>query len=100
VLNIEPDGRIRACPKIGVHFGNVFQDGLKNVWHRSSDVDAFRSFWVDYCKQEGFVQGASHGSLCPASAMLSKPNGLSQFRSRWQSWQQEEERYVQIGSPR
>ena len=99
VLNIEPDGRIRACPKIGVHFGNVFRDGLRTVWEQSSGVKAFRAFWVDYCQEEGFVQGSRHGSLCPASAMLSKPNGLSQFRSRWQTWQQEEP-YVQIGSSR
>jgi MoaA/NifB/PqqE/SkfB family radical SAM enzyme len=85
VLNIEPDGRIRACPKVSVHFGNVFRDGLRHVWERSSEMAGFRAFWIDYCKTAGFEKGTKHDVLCPAAAMLSRPEGLTQFRRQWQA---------------
>ena len=85
VLNIEPDGRIRACPKVSVHFGNVFRDGLRHVWERSSEMAGFRAFWIDYCKTAGFEKGTKHDVLCPAAAMLSQPEGLTQFRRQWQA---------------
>lgn len=86
-LTIEPNGDIRACPKISVYFGNAFETGLKEVWRRSSDMTAFRKFWIDYCKEEGFVKDSTPGSLCPASQMLTKPNGYQDFQSRWNTWQ-------------
>ena len=86
-LGIEPDGMIRACPKLTVYFGNAFEDGLAAVWQRSADLEAFRAFWVQYCKSAGYVRGADHGSLCPATPVLSRPGGLADFRARWQGWQ-------------
>ena len=86
-LGIEPDGMIRACPKLTVYFGNAFEDGLAAVWQRSTDLEAFRTFWVQYCRSAGYVRGADIGSLCPATPILSRPGGLDGFRARWQSWQ-------------
>lgn len=85
-LGIEPDGTIRACPKLTVYFGNAFDDGLTAVWRRSTDLEAFRTFWVRYCKSAGYVRGADHGSLCPATPILSRPGGLADFRAQWQSF--------------
>lgn len=86
-LGIEPDGLIRACPKLTIYFGNAFEDGLAAVWKRSTDLEAFRTFWVQYCKSAGYVRGADCGSLCPATPILSRPGGLADFRAQWQSWQ-------------
>lgn len=83
-LGIQPDGTVRACPKLTVFMGNVFEEGLEHIWTRTSDVAAFRAFWVDYCKEEGFVPGDDR--LCPAAFMLNKPNGLTDFRARWDTW--------------
>jgi len=89
VLNIEPDGAIRACPKVAVHFGNVFRDGLTHVWTRSQAVNDFRNYWRDYTKAQGYVKGAAKGSLCPASNMLSQKDGLKDFRKGWESYRME-----------
>lgn len=86
-LGIEPDGLIRACPKLTIYFGNAFEDGLATVWQRSTDLEAFRTFWVRYCKSAGYVRGRDNGSLCPATPILSRPGGLADFRALWQSWQ-------------
>jgi MoaA/NifB/PqqE/SkfB family radical SAM enzyme len=87
-LGIEPDGRIRACPKLTVHFGNAFEQGLEAVWQKSTDLRAFRAFWIEYCKSAGFVRGARLTSRCPAAHLLSKPNGLAEFRTAWTDWRQ------------
>lgn len=82
-LAIAPDGQIRACPKIGIHFGNAFTEGLRAIWERSTELEAFRSFWVDYCHANGYVRGAQTTSLCPAAAALSQRDGLVQLRRKW-----------------
>ena len=84
-LGIEPDGRIRACPKLAICFGNVFEDGLEQIWLRSEQLRTFRSFWVEYCKKAGYVRGGTKG-LCPAANLLSRPKGLNNFRSLWATW--------------
>lgn len=89
VLNIEPDGAIRACPKVAVHFGNVFRDGLTHVWTKSQAVSDFRNYWRDYTQKQGYVKGATKGSLCPASEMLSVQGGLQNFRDGWTKYQME-----------
>lgn len=85
-LGIEPNGRIRACPKLTVYFGNAFEDGLESVWKKSKQLAAFRGFWIEYCKVAGYVRGANHGSLCPAAGMLSRPGGSDKFRNLWKIW--------------
>ena len=87
-LAIEPDGQIRACPKLSVYFGNAFEDGLANVWRKSYELDIFRSFWPSFCKKEGYVPGVVLDSLCPASKLLDRPQGLTQFKADWEDWQQ------------
>ncbi len=87
-LGIEPNGRIRACPKLSVYFGNAFEESLKDIWMRSELLDAFRSFWIEYCKQEGFVRGSTNG-LCPAAKVLSFSHGLNDFRMMWSDWLEE-----------
>lgn len=82
-LAIAPDGEVRACPKLGIHFGNAFTEGLTAIWERSTDLDAFRGFWVDYCHAQGYVRGARTTSLCPAAAALSEQGGLVQLRTSW-----------------
>lgn len=82
-LAIAPDGEVRACPKLGIHFGNAFTEGLSAIWDRSTELDAFRSFWVDYCHANGYVRGARTSSLCPAAAALSQRDGLVQLRTTW-----------------
>ncbi len=84
-LAVEPDGTIRACPKLAVQFGNVFEDGVEEVWLRSERIAAFRTFWVEYCRLAGYVRGGTKG-LCPASNVLSQSNGLVEFRQMWDSW--------------
>jgi MoaA/NifB/PqqE/SkfB family radical SAM enzyme len=98
-LTVEPNGNIRACPKISVYFGNAFETGLKEVWRRSSEMAEFRKFWIDYCEEEGFVKNSTPGSLCPASKMLSRPNGYRDFQKRWNTWQNGGQ-LVQIDSQR
>ncbi len=90
VLNIEPDGRVRPCPKVSVDLGNAFDEGLAEVWARARRPWAFRRFWLEYCREEGFVSGSSHSVLCPGSVMLSAPEGLSSFRQRWALFTQED----------
>ncbi|HEU4727053.1 MAG TPA: radical SAM protein [Kofleriaceae bacterium] len=82
-LAIAPDGEVRACPKLGIHFGNAFAEGLTAIWERSTELEAFRSFWVDYCHAKGYVRGARTTSLCPAAAALSHREGLVQLRTAW-----------------
>jgi len=84
-LAIAPDGEVRACPKLGIHFGNAFTDSLTAIWERSAELDTFRSFWVDYCHAKGYVRGAHTTSLCPAAAALSQRDGLVQLRKSWSS---------------
>jgi MoaA/NifB/PqqE/SkfB family radical SAM enzyme len=85
-LNIEPDGSTRACTKIVTRFGNVFAEGLEQIWSHSSRLQDFRRFWFDYCQQKGFVKGAKRGALCPASDMLSSAGGYEEFNQRWRAW--------------
>jgi MoaA/NifB/PqqE/SkfB family radical SAM enzyme len=87
-LGIEPDGTVRACPKLTVYFGNAFEEGLTTIWERSLEMDSFRTFWVSYCRETGYVRGADQGSLCPASKILGKQGGIAEFRDQWQSWRQ------------
>ena len=82
-LAIAPDGEVRACPKLGLHFGNAFTEGLAAIWERSTELDRFRGFWVDYCHANGYVRGARTSSLCPAAAALSQRDGLVQLRRSW-----------------
>lgn len=89
-VSIEPDGTIRACPKISVHFGNAYRDGLGAVFQKSDTAQQFRQFWVEYCNEEGFVQGAERRITCPAAEMLMKPTGLSSFQGRWQRFKEED----------
>jgi MoaA/NifB/PqqE/SkfB family radical SAM enzyme len=80
-LAIAPDGEVRACPKLGIHFGNAFTEGLTAIWERSTELEAFRAFWVDYCHANGYVRGARTTSLCPAAVALSQRDGLVQLRT-------------------
>jgi len=89
-LGIEPDGSVRACPKLTLIFGNAFEHGLKEVWQRSADLAAFREFWIEYCKSAGFVKGATLPSPCPANTFLMKEGGLADFRKQWETWREKE----------
>jgi MoaA/NifB/PqqE/SkfB family radical SAM enzyme len=82
-LGIAPDGAVRACAKLAVYFGNAFNDGLERIWEKSVELSAFRDFWAQYCGQMGYVAGLRSGSLCPASDILSKANGLYEFQHLW-----------------
>jgi MoaA/NifB/PqqE/SkfB family radical SAM enzyme len=86
-LSIEPDGMVRACPKLGVHFGNVFQEGLAEVWCRSPKLNGFRSFWPTVTRERGFTAGAQKKHLCPATEILSERGGLRRFKDEWQSFE-------------
>ncbi len=86
-LVVEPGGLTRACPKLGLRFGNAFEDGLAAVWN-SAQLRAFRPFWGEYCRAEGFVRGARVRNRCPAAAMLSRPDGLRAFEDRWSAWRE------------
>ena len=89
-LAIEPDGRIRACPKLGLHFGNVFVDGLDTIWRRSTRLKRFREFWPIFTQSRGYVKGATREQLCPAAEVLSTPGGFRVFRSEWEEFAGEE----------
>lgn len=85
-LAIEPDGRIRACPKLGIHFGNVFADGLETVWTRSTRLNSFRDFWPLALRKYGYVKGAEREHLCLATEVLSTRGGLQAFRREWEEF--------------
>jgi MoaA/NifB/PqqE/SkfB family radical SAM enzyme len=87
-LAIEPDGRVRACPKLGLHFGNVFVDGLEEIWS-SSRLNKFRDFWPVITRDRGYVQGARRTNLCLATEVLSTPGGLQGFRREWEAFAEE-----------
>jgi MoaA/NifB/PqqE/SkfB family radical SAM enzyme len=87
-LGIEPDGTVRACPKLTIYFGNAFEEGLERIWQKSADLSAFREFWIHYCKQAGYVRGTREGSLCPASDILSQTNSLNVFKDLWSEWRE------------
>lgn len=89
-LDVEPDGAVRACPKIAVYFGNAFEEGLAAVARRAAGPEAFRRFWRAYCRAEGYVDGSAHPTLCPATPMLSRPGGLPAFQRRWARFEREE----------
>jgi MoaA/NifB/PqqE/SkfB family radical SAM enzyme len=85
-LHIGPTGEARPCTKLGgVTLGDAFTDGLAAVWH-SAAAESFRRFWIRYCTDAGFVRGARVRTSCPASDMLSRPDGLAGFNSRWRAW--------------
>jgi MoaA/NifB/PqqE/SkfB family radical SAM enzyme len=86
-LSIEPDGTVRACPKLGVHFGNVFEEGLAEVWCRSPQLNSFRLFWPTVTRARGFTAGAQKKHLCPATEILSERGGLRNFRDQWQNFE-------------
>lgn len=88
-LAIEPDGSVRACPKLSVYFGNAFDSGLPAIWRKSQELGVFRAFWNDYCHREGYVPGVVLDSLCPASRVLSREGGLHEFKSEWRQWNEE-----------
>jgi MoaA/NifB/PqqE/SkfB family radical SAM enzyme len=85
-IAIEPDGQIRACPKLGVHFGNVFQDGLDIIWRASSGLAKFREFWPQFTRSLGYKKGAIREQLCPAADVLSRVGGFEDFRTAWSNF--------------
>jgi MoaA/NifB/PqqE/SkfB family radical SAM enzyme len=86
-LVVEPAGDVRPCPKLGLRFGNAFVEGLEAIWERSHDLEAFRHFWVQHCRQAGFVQGGRVRNRCPAAALLARPTGLADFEADWRAFQ-------------